>query len=133
MATVIFVIIGYYLMMCTMHGNLKVGIRFLSFTFYPLKPHETMINSFVINAMLMNSYMYSLTYYITDLFSPYMRGTQAAIFFQVITKNMKFYGWFFKRQVFNTLMIIWILFITAYFVFIKPRVFVKDNKNKEMK
>ena len=81
MASVIFVVIGYYLLMCTMHGNLKVGIRFLAFTFYPVKPQETMMNSFLINAMLMNAYMYSLTYYIADIFSPYLRGSQAAIFF----------------------------------------------------
>ena len=84
---VMFIMIGYYLFFCTVQGNIKVGLRFFSFTFYPLVPQETFMNSFLINAMLMNVYMYSLIYFIVDLFRAFMRGTQAAIFFQVIAKN----------------------------------------------
>lgn len=133
MATVIFVMIGYFLFYCTVQGNIKVGIRFFTFTFYPLMPHDTMMNSFLINALLMNAYMYSLTYYIVDMFSIYMRGTQAAIFFQVIAKNQQFYGWFFQKQVFNTMMIIWMVGVFVYLSYIKPRHIMKDSKNKEMK
>ena len=35
---VMFIMIGYYLFFCTVQGNIKVGLRFFSFTFYPLVP-----------------------------------------------------------------------------------------------
>jgi hypothetical protein len=62
-----------------------------------------------------------------------MRGTEAAIFFQVIAKNQQFYGWFFQKQVFNTSMVIWMVISFIYLSFLKPRHVMKDSKNKEMK
>ena len=65
---IVFNLIGYYLFLCTVHGNIKFGLRFFSLNFYPLVPGETFVNSFMANVMLLNLYMYSLTYYIIDLF-----------------------------------------------------------------
>jgi LMBR1 domain-containing protein 1 len=35
-ATVLFAFIGYYLMFCAIKGNVKLGMRFFCFTFYPM-------------------------------------------------------------------------------------------------
>jgi hypothetical protein len=87
MSILVFLFFGYYLLLATMQGNIKFGLRFFSLNFYPLVPGETFVNSFMVNALMMNIYMYSLTYWIVDIFRFYLRGTQAAIFFQVIAKN----------------------------------------------
>lgn len=62
-------------MIASVQGNIKFGLRFFSLTFYPLVPGETFVNSFMINALLMNIYMHALIYLITDLFRQYIRGT----------------------------------------------------------
>lgn len=36
-ATVIFALLGYYMMICTIKGNVRVGMRFFCITFYPLR------------------------------------------------------------------------------------------------
>mmetsp|Transcript_15652 Transcript_15652/g.23993 ORF Transcript_15652/g.23993 Transcript_15652/m.23993 type:complete len:104 (-) Transcript_15652:155-466(-) len=82
-----FICIGLYFFACTFHGNVKFGLRFFSFTFYPLVPQETFMNSFIMNAILMNIYMHSLIYILVNLFRQFTRGSEAAIFFQVIAKN----------------------------------------------
>jgi len=56
------------MMFATVHGNIKFGLRFFSITFYPLVPGETFVNSFLINAILMNLYSTSLVYFLVDLF-----------------------------------------------------------------
>jgi hypothetical protein len=56
------------MMTATLHGNIKFGLRFFSITFYPLVPGETFVNSFFINAILMNLYTPALVYMIVDLF-----------------------------------------------------------------
>ena len=56
------------MMIATLHGNIKFGLRFFSITFYPLVPGETFVNSFLINAILMNLYTPALVYMIVDLF-----------------------------------------------------------------
>ena len=37
LATVLFAFIGYYLMLCAMKGNVRVGMRCLCISFYPLR------------------------------------------------------------------------------------------------
>ena len=71
----------------TLIGNIKFGLRFFTMSFYPMMPKETFANSFIANAIIINIWMFALTYEIVDLFRQYFQGTQAAIFFQVIAKN----------------------------------------------
>ena len=59
-ATIIFALIGYYMMIAAIKGNVRVGMRVLCFTFYPLLPNETFVNSFIFNAILMNLWMFAL-------------------------------------------------------------------------
>ena len=82
--------------------------------------------------MLMNVYMYSLVYFIVDLFRAFMRGTQAAIFFQVIAKNQQFYGWAFQRYAFNTTTVVWIFVALLYFI-MKPREKINDGMTTKRK
>jgi LMBR1 domain-containing protein 1 len=60
LATILFAFIGYYMMLAAIKGNVRVGMRLLCFTFYPMLPNETFINSFIFNAILMNIWMFAL-------------------------------------------------------------------------
>ena len=73
LATIMFAFIGYYMMLAAIKGNVRVGMRLLCFTFYPLLPNETFVNSFIFNAMLMNLWMFGLVQFLTDLFNEYIR------------------------------------------------------------
>lgn len=100
LATVLFAFIGYYLMLATIKGNVRIGMRLLCFTFYPLLPNETFVNSFIFNAMLMNLWMFALVQFLTDMFQEYIRQTSISMIFSVQIKNMLFYQWFYKYNVF---------------------------------
>ena len=91
LATILFALIGYYMMMAAIKGNVRVGMRVLCFTFYPLLPNETFVNSFVFNAILMNLWMFALVQFMTDMFQEYIRQTSISMIFSVQIKNMYFY------------------------------------------
>jgi LMBR1 domain-containing protein 1 len=73
LSTIVLALIGYYMMVCAIKGNVRVGMRVLCFTFYPLLPNETFVNSFIFNAMLMNLWMFALVQFMTDMFQEYIR------------------------------------------------------------
>jgi hypothetical protein len=58
------------------------------------------VSSFIFNALIMNIYMFALTYFMVDMFSSYVRGTDIALIFEVQVKNMRFYKYFLKYNVF---------------------------------
>lgn len=126
LGVILYILVGMYLFMAAVHGQIKVGLRFFNFTFYPLQPGETFVNAFFVNALLMNFYMCALTYNLVDLFRWYTRGTQAAIFFEVITRHAEFYGGSFKVDAWCTVYIVWFYVITIYFA-LKPREKVSDG------
>ena len=72
-ATILFAFIGYYLMFATIKGNVRVGMRLLCFTFYPLQMNETFVNGFIFNAILMNLWMFSLVQFLVQMFREYVR------------------------------------------------------------
>jgi len=129
---VLFIVIGYYIFACAVHGNIKFGLRFFTLNFYPMVPQETFLNSFLVNSLMLNIYMHSVTYFMCDLFRQYIRGTQASIFFQVLAKNMRFYGWAFQRYVFNTALIVWV-FIAFFYFLLKPRETITDPEETKKK
>ena len=50
----IFTGISFFFIMAAFHGNLTVGKRFATFTFYHMQNQETLLNSFLVNTTLMN-------------------------------------------------------------------------------
>jgi len=81
LAIIFFILIATYMFYAAFLGNVKFGLRFFSLSFYPLVPKETFVNSFIVNAFLMNIWMHSFTYSMVDLYRQLFAGTQVAIFF----------------------------------------------------
>jgi LMBR1 domain-containing protein 1 len=111
LATIVFALIGYYMMIAAIKGNVRVGMRVLCFTFYPLLPNETFVNSFVFNAILMNLWMFALVQFLTDMFQEYIRQTSISMIFSVQIKNMYFYQWFLRYNIFVYMITVSINFI----------------------
>jgi hypothetical protein len=55
------ILCGYYFLLAAFKGNVKLGMRFLFVTFYPIQPKETFVNSFFINAIVLNLYSVAVT------------------------------------------------------------------------
>ena len=87
LSTLGFLFVCFYIYASAIHGNVKFGLRFFSFTFYPLVPGETFVNSFLVNALLMNLYTPACIFFICDLFRQYLRGTEISIFLNVIARH----------------------------------------------
>lgn len=130
LSSIFFCFFGFYFFYATCLGNIKFGLRFFSLSFYPMVPKETFVSSFIINAILMNVWMIALVYEIIDLFRQYFTGTEAAVFFQVIAKNQMFYGWAFRRSVFNTAAITWV-FLSLIYLSLKPREKIDSGQVKK--
>jgi LMBR1 domain-containing protein 1 len=111
LATIVFALIGYYMMIAAIKGNVRVGMRVLCFTFYPLLPNETFVNSFVFNAILMNLWIFALVQFLTDMFQEYIRQTSISMIFSVQIKNMYFYQWFLRYNIFVYMITVSIHFI----------------------
>lgn len=111
LATIVFALIGYYMMIAAIKGNVRVGMRVLCFTFYPLLPNETFVNSFVFNAILMNLWMFALVQFLTDMFQEYIRQTSISMIFSVQIKNMYFYQWFLRYNIFVYMITVRIYYI----------------------
>ena len=90
MSTIYFYWIILWLFASIVHGQLKFGMRFFQMTVYPMVPGETFVNSFLINALILNVYTPALTYFIVDMFRGYLRGTQVSLFYYVIARNQYF-------------------------------------------
>ena len=83
LATVIVVVIGGFMVIAALNGNIKLGLRFFFISFYPIVPKETFVNSFMANCMVLNLWMTALTQLMNVLFRGYLRGSQIAKIMQV--------------------------------------------------
>ena len=82
-ATVLLIVIGLYIIIAALNGNIKLGLRFFFISFYPVVPKETFVNSFMANCMVMNLWMTAVIQLMNVLFRGYLRGTQIAKIMQV--------------------------------------------------
>ena len=119
LATVLFVLVGYYLILSAVRGNVKFGLRFFFLSFYPIVPKETFVNAFMANCLVLNIWITALTHLMTLMFRGYLRGTQVAKIFTVQVSNMYFFGRLFNSSLFTTFLLVWWFIAFIYFV-LKP-------------
>eukprot|EP01006_Ploeotia_vitrea_P038710 TRINITY_DN66271_c6_g6_i1.p1 TRINITY_DN66271_c6_g6~~TRINITY_DN66271_c6_g6_i1.p1 ORF type:complete len:493 (-),score=25.84 TRINITY_DN66271_c6_g6_i1:528-2006(-) len=86
--------IGYgvctmYLLWCTVKGVLKVGLRLLIFEVHPMKPHDTLMNSFLFNCILILIASITVTQFSAASFRAYAANTAVDSMFQTYIMNLK--------------------------------------------
>lgn len=134
LSTAVFAGIAVYLLLATIKGNIKFGLRFFCVTFYPIRPNETFLSAFLFNTWLINIWTFSLLEFLTQNFSMYARFTDAYKIFMIQVENMWFYKWFWTSEFFIWVLIVWIVIAFFYLIF-KPteRLSFEDQlKNKDL-
>lgn len=119
LASVLMVCFGLFLTLCAVRGNVKLGLRFFFVSFYPILPKETFINSFMANCLVVNLWMTALIQFMNVLFRGYLRGTMTAKIFEVQVRNMYFFSWFFRNNVFVIWLLVW-WFIAFIYLMLRP-------------
>jgi len=102
-----------------MKGNIKFGLRFFCFTFYPLKKEETFMNAFMVNILMFNVWSIALVHFCTISFDEYARLTQVDLIFGAQLKYMIFYKYFYQYTIFPYLLAAW-AFLTFVYQMCKP-------------
>lgn len=75
-ATAVFEGLAVYLLFAAIKGNIKFGVRCFCFTFFPVRPHETYMNSLLVNVMLINLWTVSLIQFCATTFASFVRFSQ---------------------------------------------------------
>ena len=91
-----------YLLICTMKGNIKFGLRIFIFSsVHPMKKDETYMNSFLFNVSLILISSVSITQFCANAFSDYVAFTDIDLIFGVQIKHLKFFVFFYKNFIFE--------------------------------
>ena len=138
----IFTVLSLYLLLITIKGNFKFGLRFMLFgQIHPMKKDNTYMNSILFNVMLIMITSVSVIQFSIRAFGEYTSLTDADIIFNTQIKYLTFYSLFFKFNVFEYGLLI-IAFISFVYLICRPndtntvkkilyQKLENDRKNKE--
>lgn len=94
--TVAYGCFAYYLLLAVIKGNFKFGLRVpLFFTIHPMKVGETLMNSFLVNVLLILICSLTVTQFCSITFSTYNRLTGINEIFNIGVRNLVFFKWFY--------------------------------------
>ena len=97
-----FAVFCLYLLLCTLKGNLKFGLRlFCCMSVHPMKKDETYMNSFLFNVTLVLLGSISITHCCAKAFSDYVVFTDIDIIFNVYLRYLDFFSWFYRYNIFE--------------------------------
>ena len=143
-AICIFTVLSLYLLLITIKGNFKFGLRIMILgEIHPMKKDNTYMNSILFNVMLVMITSVSVIQFSIRAFGEYTSLTDADIIFNTQIKYLSFYGFFFKNNIFEYGLII-ISVISFIYLILRPndtntvrkilyKKFENDKKDKENK
>ncbi len=100
LGTTSFALFCFYLIMCVVKGNVKVGFRLLLFTVYPMKLGGTLMSSFLFNVNLIMLSAVAVIQFCARAFDGYAAETSVSEIFGGEIENLRGLGILFKEQVF---------------------------------
>ena len=144
LAISIFTVLSLYLLLITIKGNFKFGVRIMILgEIHPMKKDNTYMNSILFNVMLVMITSVSVIQFSIRAFGEYTSLTDADIIFNTQIKYLSFYGFFFKYNIFEYGLIIIAVISFIYLIFrpndtntvkkILYKKFENDKKNNENK
>ncbi|CCW70923.1 unnamed protein product [Phytomonas sp. Hart1] len=89
-------IFSLYLYWSTFQGQLMAGLWIFFFNIYPLKPHDTLIHSFLYNAFLMLIVTPTVLGFVVGSFEGYTANTSIGGMMNGYVRNLKGIGFFLK-------------------------------------
>lgn len=96
---------AFYLLLCVVKGNIKLGFRFVFFTLYPLELHDTMMNALLFNTGLILTGSLAVVQLCTIAFSEYARFTAINGLFYVQIANLRGIRYIFNIYSFAILVV----------------------------
>lgn len=114
-----FAIFSFYLLVCVVVGNFKLGVRFLIFTVYPMELGNTLMNAFLFNTWFILMGSLPTTQFCVYAFPYYSLNTQASIMFGTQIRFMKFFKYFYTNNAFIIALII-VAFLSLLVFLIRP-------------
>ena len=101
-AIIIFVVLTFYLLIITVKGNFKFGLRIMILgAIHPMKKDKTYMNSILFNVSLVMLTSVSVIQFSIRAFGEYTSLTDADIIFNTQIKYLTFYRFFFKYNIFE--------------------------------
>ena len=121
LAICLFTIFSFYLLICTVKGNVKFGIRLMCLgQIHPLKKDNTYMNSILFNVMLIMFTSVSLIQFCVKAFGEYASSTDADIILNTQIRYLRFYSFFFNYNIFEYVFLV-IAFLSFVYLILKPR------------
>ena len=99
-------IFTFYLLFCVTKGCVKVGLRCFCIQIHPMRVGNTMMNSLLFNVLLLLLCSISIVQFAASAFSSYARLTAADMIFVQQIRNLLFFQWFFRHNVFLYIFVI---------------------------
>lgn len=109
-----------YLLICAVKGCFKFGMRFLFFQVHPMKLNKTYMSSFLFNIALILLCALPVVQFSVTAFQDYARYTTVNQVFNVQLQYLKFFGWFWQKNVFEYALLVMFL-LTCMYLGCKPR------------
>ncbi|KAL7543472.1 hypothetical protein ACHAXR_012753 [Thalassiosira sp. AJA248-18] len=107
-------IFSFYLLICAVKGCFKFGMRFLFFQVHPMKLNKTYMSSFLFNIALVLLCALPVVQFSVTAFQDYARNTTINQVVNVQLKYLKFFGWFWRNQVFEIALMCLVLLTCLY-------------------
>uniref|UniRef100_A0A7S0S7E8 LIMR family protein n=1 Tax=Mantoniella antarctica TaxID=81844 RepID=A0A7S0S7E8_9CHLO len=95
-----FALFCFYLIMCVIKGNTKLGLRLLLFAVYPMKLGGTLMSSFLFNVNLIMLSSIAVIQFCAQAFDGYAAETAVSEIFGGEIENLRGLGLLFKYQIF---------------------------------
>lgn len=89
LGTAAYGIFAFYLLWCVVKGCCKFGMNFLIFQVHPMKIHDTMMNSFLFNTLLILISSVSVVQFCSVSFREYANNTAVDSLFTVFVSRLK--------------------------------------------
>ena len=106
LSILIFVVMTFYLLICTVKGNFKFGLRIMILgQIHPMKKDNTYMNSILFNVLLVMLTSVSVIQFSIKAFGEYTSMTDADIIFNTQIKYLTFYSFFFQYNIFEYIML----------------------------
>ena len=117
LSIIIFVVLTFYLLIITVKGNFKFGLRIMILgAIHPMKKDKTYMNSILFNVSLVMLTSVSVIQFSIRAFGEYTSLTDADIIFNTQIKYLTFYNFFFTYNIFEYGMLIISLISFIYLI-----------------
>eukprot|EP01004_Peranema_trichophorum_P003519 NODE_2502_length_1564_cov_85.503817_g2155_i0.p1 GENE.NODE_2502_length_1564_cov_85.503817_g2155_i0~~NODE_2502_length_1564_cov_85.503817_g2155_i0.p1 ORF type:complete len:491 (-),score=50.20 NODE_2502_length_1564_cov_85.503817_g2155_i0:91-1512(-) len=120
LGTIAYSIFTFYLLWALFKGVIAVGTRFPWFSIHPMKPHDTLMNAFLFNTLIILLGSVPVTQFASQSFRSYASHTAVDSLFQTYIANLKGIGVVFGYFQYALLAVVLISFVLLLICPYKP-------------